>query len=185
MKFTIVQEFEATVADLCAALVDPGYLAQLGKLPGIGTPTTEAREVDGSIVRYEMRFSFNGNLPGAVTRVIDPKKLTWLEKTTVDTEAATAMFAMVPDHYQTFFRCTGSWTVTAGKKTGGKSIATRTISGDLKVSAPVPFVGGQVERAIVSGLKERLAKEPASYATWASSKERIQYNGSAIPPPTP
>jgi hypothetical protein len=171
VKFTIAQEFDASVTELCSALVDPEYLAQLGKLPGIGTPSTESRAVEGTIVRYEMRFSFNGNLPSAVTRVIDPKKLTWLEKTSVDTAEATATFAMVPDHYQTFFRCTGSWALTSSRP--GKT--TRTITGDLKVNSPVPFVGGQVERAIVSGLRERLAKEPAAYSAWTarqSSPER-------------
>jgi hypothetical protein len=164
MKFTITQEFEASIDDLCAAFVNPEYLAQLGKLPGIGTPTTEVREVDGDVVRYEMRFSFTGSLPGAVTRVIDTKKLTWLEKTTVNTATAKATFAMVPDHYENFFQCRGSWALSSTRK----GFTTRTITGDLKVNSPVPFVGGQVERAIVSGLRERLAAEPASYAAWAA-----------------
>lgn len=167
MRFRIVQEFPGSATDLCAALVDPAYLATLGSLPGIGAPTTEVRTTDGAIVSYVMRFSFNGHLPAAVTRVIDPSKLTWTEQTTVDTDAMQATFAMVPDHYRSFFRCNGTWALTAGS-TGRTT--TRTIDGDLKVTAPVPFVGGTVERAIVSGLKERLAKEPENYARWQSAR---------------
>jgi hypothetical protein len=167
VKFRIVQEFAATADELIDALVDPGYLATLGSLPGIGAPTTESREIDGSHVSYVMRFAFTGHLPSAVTRVIDPKKLTWTERTTVDTAARRAEFAMVPDHYQSFFRCRGSWALNPGRS---PNVTDRTIEGDLKVSSPVPLVGGTVERAIVSGLRERLAKEPDNYVRWRSAR---------------
>ncbi len=100
--------------------------------------------------------------------MIDPAKLTWTEQTTVDTAARAAEFAMVPEHYQSFFRCRGTWAL----EPLSASTTRRRIDGDLKVNSPVPLVGGTVERAIVSGLQERLAKEPENYARWRSARGR-------------
>lgn len=166
MKFRIVQEFGAPADELCAALVDPDYLATLGSLPGIGAPVMTAQELRGSVVSYELRYAFTGQLPAAVTRVVDPSRLTWVERTSVDLAGHRASFAMVPDHYATFFRCEGSWSLNERRR----GTTQRTIEGDLRVSAPVPFVGGTVERAIVSGLRERLAREPAGFARWRAAR---------------
>jgi Protein of unknown function (DUF2505) len=101
--------------------------------------------------------------------------LSWDEFAEINVSTLTATFRMVPVHYQQYFRCSGTWAITAtgGKvTTGGKvNTATRTINGDLKVSSPIPFVNSQVERAIVSGLKDRLRDEPAVYARWLSTSQ--------------
>jgi hypothetical protein len=166
MRFRIEQRFNAPVEELLEALVDPDYLATMGRLPGVGSPEVISRVETRGSVNYEMRYSFTGSLPSVVTRVIDPKKLTWVERTTVELRAATATFAMVPDHYESFFRCTGGWELSSDAN--DDAVTVRRIDGQLKVNSPVPLVGGQVERAIVSGLKERLGKEPAGFDRWRS-----------------
>jgi Protein of unknown function (DUF2505) len=71
---------------------------------------------------------------------------------------------MTPTHYAHFFSCRGSWSLIEAK-----GVTLRSIDGVLKVNSPVPFVGGQVEKAIVSGLRERLEKEPPLLEAWVSS----------------
>jgi Protein of unknown function (DUF2505) len=173
VKFRIDQVFAAEVAKVCGALVDADYLTHgMAKLPDIGAPAVESQERVGTSIRQQLRYSFKGSLPAAVTRVISPSKLSWIEDSTIDVVANRAIFTMTPVHYQQFFRCSGEWTLTAisgaESKEGPKTL--RRIEGNLKVNSPVPFLGGQVERAIVSGLQERLALEPAVLEAWLATQ---------------
>lgn len=166
MKFRIEQRFAASPSDLVSAFCDASYIAAMAALPDLGAPVLEDQQRKGAIVSQRLRYSFHGRLPSAVTRVIDPAKLTWYEQAEIDTKKFSSTFSMVPDHYQRFFTCVGTWTLTAE----GASTQ-RVIEGELKVNSPVPFVGGQVERAIVSGLKTRLSGEPKVYADWRQTKD--------------
>lgn len=168
MRFRIEQRFLATPADVGEALIDPDYLVQaMGSLKDVGPPVVESQQRAGDSMRQRVVYRFTGKLPGAVTAVIDPKRLTWTEDTTIDVGRWTARFVMTPVHYPNFFTATGTWSLRAdAASTTTKPIALRVIEGELKVRSPIPFVGGQVEKAIVSGLSERLADEPAAFARW-------------------
>lgn len=167
MRFRIEQRFDASATEVCAALVDVDYLSTaMGELADIGAPSVQEQTRSGVTVRQKLLFRFTGKLPSAVTMVIDPNRLSWIEDTTIDTSKQTARFTMTPVHYASFFTCTGTWMVTAVDA----HTSTRVIDGDLKVRSPVPFVGGQVEKAIVSGLRERLADEPAAFARWHAAR---------------
>ena len=69
-----------------------------------------------------------------------------------DLTSLTTTFQMVPDHYADRFRCSGSYSFEADG-TG----TLRRCQGDIKVKALL--VGGAVENAIVSGLREHLRDE--------------------------
>ncbi len=166
MKFTIVQDFVATADDLCAAFTDTSYLASMGGLKDLGAPELISQKRKGKIITQQLRTSFVGKLPSVALKVIDPQRLSWDEFAVIDTGKRTATFEMVPVHYQTYFACTGTWSIEAVSGVAQRDVARRTIEGNLKVSSPIPFVNSQVERAIVSGLKERLRDEPAVYARW-------------------
>lgn len=172
VRLRIEQRFLATPAQVGAALIDPDYLVQaLGSLKDVGPPVVESQQRTGDSVRQRVTYRFTGKLPGAVTAVIDPKRLTWTEETTIDTIRHTARFLMTPVHYPNFFTATGTWSLREDpRSTAAKPVTLRLIEGDLKVRSPVPFVGGQVEKAIVSGLSERLADEPAAFALWFAVK---------------
>ncbi len=169
MRFQIEQVFATDPATLCDALVDPVYLADaMGRLPDVVAPKIESqhRDLDAGTVRQSLLYAFNGKLPAAVTRFVSPSRLTWIEDTTVDLRARTAEFRIIPVHYQSFFSCRGTWSVH--EHPGG---CVRRLDGILKVNSPVPFLGGQVEKAIVSGLRERLEHEPAAFAWWIAQKK--------------
>ena len=53
-------------------------------LPKLGPPEVLERTVDGDVVRLQIRYRFVGDLSPAVTAVLDPAKLTWVEHSTHD-----------------------------------------------------------------------------------------------------
>jgi Protein of unknown function (DUF2505) len=170
VKFRIDQVFTADVASVAGALVDADYLTHgMAKLPDIGAPVVESQERSGSSVHQQLRYCFSGSLPSAVTRFISPSKLSWVEDSTIDLSENRATFTMTPVHYQQFFRCSGEWSLST-IDANGESRTLRRIEGNLKVNSPIPFLGGEIERAIVSGLKERLALEPAVLEAWLATR---------------
>ena len=160
--------FSAPPSEVVAALVDRAYLEAMGQLKDLGAPEVRSQTNDGLVVTQELLFRFTGKLPGAVTRVIDTAKLSWIEHDEITLRSSSCRYRMVPVHYQKFFRCQGTWIVEP-HRAGSIEGSRRVIEGDMKVNSPVPFVGGQVEKAIVSGLRERLAAEPAVFDAWRTA----------------
>jgi hypothetical protein len=161
VRFQIEQRFTAKANEVLRALISEKYLREgMAKLPDISEPDVTQHLSDGA-VRNVLKFHFGGHLPSVVTTVVDPKKLSWVEDTNIDLVAFAANFTITPAHYANFFGCRGTWKINHN---GSSSI--RIIEGTMKVSSPIPFVNGQVERAIVSGLRERLVLEPAILDSW-------------------
>ncbi len=162
MRFRIEQRYRASAADVGGALSSVTYLTTaMAELPDIGRPEVRAHRVAGFVTYLELEYRFAGSLPSVAKRVIDPAKLSWIEEAAIDASNWSATFTMTPTHYDSFFSCRGSWQLVENDGT-----TSRVIDGQLKVNSPVPFVGGQVEKAIVSGLRERLTKEPPLLERW-------------------
>lgn len=159
MRFTLEQELPGTVDDVLAALLDPELLRCLGDLPTLRPPEVLSQERDGDVVVQRVHYAFAGTLSPAVTRVIDPQKVTWIAETTYDLAARRASFRVIPDHYVNKLACAGTHTFTAR---GASSV--RRVDGELTVR--VPLVGRVVERAIVSGLEDHLRTEADLLAEW-------------------
>ena len=111
------------------------------------------RRAEDDVVRLQIRYRFVGDLSPAVTAVVDPGKLTWVEHSTHDLVRRSVTYRLAPDHYPDRLQSSGTCTVSDDGGTG----TLRTVHGRLKVRALV--VGGAVERAIVSGLREYLVAE--------------------------
>ncbi len=105
-----------------------------------------------------VRFRFTGNLPSAALAIVRPDRLTWVEETRYDLGALTASTQIQPDHYADRLQATA--TARFHDTKGGSA---RDVSGDLKVHALL--VGGQVEKAIVSGMREHFVDEERVVAT--------------------
>jgi len=156
MDFSVDQVFAAGGDELARAYASKELYGHLGGLPKLDTPEVLDREADGDVVRLRIRYRFVGDLSPAVTAVIDPRKLTWVEHSTHDLAARTVTYRLAPDHYPDRLKSSGRCTIT--DRTNGGSV--RTVTGRLQVKALI--VGGAVERAIVSGLREHLAAEVAA-----------------------
>lgn len=159
MRFHLEQTLPGTRDDVIAAFVDPAFYASIPSLPKLEPPVLLEQVVDGTTVRQRIRYRFTGHVSGAVTRVIDPQKMVWVDESTYDLAAHRAEFRIVPDHYGNKLTCSGSY----GFEESGESTR-RVIDGDLRVK--VPLVNGPVERAIVSGLEEHLAEEARLVGDW-------------------
>jgi hypothetical protein len=152
MRFNIEQRFAANVDAVARAYADPALYGALVGLPKLTQPEVVGHESDGDTVVLQVRYRFGGELSSAARAVIDPERLTWVERSTHDLARRQTTFIMVPDHYADRFSCRGSYRFEA-TDTGCR----RRGEGDLRVRALL--VAGAVERAIVSGLEEHLVDE--------------------------
>ena len=152
MRFEVTQRYDADAEAVTAAYADPDLYPTLVGLPKLGHIEVLSHDASPGRVKLRIRFAFTGDLPGAVTAVVDPHKLTWVQETTHDLAAGTTTFRLVPDHYAD--RLTASGTFAVAPAGAG---CTRTVQGELQVH--VLFVGGKAEGGIVGGLREYLTAE--------------------------
>jgi hypothetical protein len=147
MDFRIVQALTSPPDVVESTLLDPAFLARMAELPKLGSAEVVGQTRDGSVVRQQVRYLFQAELSGAVTKVVDPARLTWVEDATIDLADHLTRCEIRPDHYANLL----SGRYEALLEPAGTGTR-RTITGSLKVK--VLMVGGRVEKAIVGGLRE-------------------------------
>ena len=162
MRFELNQRYRSSASDVHRAYADPDLyptLVGLPKLGGIEVLGSQGTPAD----RLRVRYQFTGHLPAAVTAVVDPARLSWVQESDHDHESLVTEFRLLPEHYPDRLRCQGSFTVTpAGNG------CQRVIAGELKVQALL--VAGRVEQAIVSGLAEYLEAEAPAVDHWIDER---------------
>jgi hypothetical protein len=163
VDFTLRQEIPAPVDAVEAALVDPDFLARMGELPKLGSAEVVGCARDGSVVSLQVRYLFQADLPGAVTRFVDPARLSWVEDSTCDLAAHRTQCVIKPDYYANLL--SGSYDATVAEDGAG---SVRTVTGSLKVH--VPLVGGKAEKAIVGGLEENAAAQTTILTDWIAHR---------------
>jgi hypothetical protein len=159
VEFTIEQRLAGEPAAVEGVLLDPGFLVARAGLPKLGDAELLESTRIGDEARQRIRLRFNAPLAPAVTAVIDPNRLTWVDDATYDLAAHVAEHQIVPDHYSDRLTCSYRATLEAVP-----SGSRRTLAGSVKVR--MPLVGGKVERAIVSGLSEHAAAEADLVNEW-------------------
>ena len=159
MRFQIEQKIAGPVDAVARIYTEPHFYELLGDLPKLGKPEVLERREEGTVVHLDVRFRFTGNLSSAVTKVLDPAKLSWVEESVHDLADHTVTFRMNPDHYADRLRSEGS----VRYESDGQGVTRRVTQGELAVKVPLLLGGGKtagmVEGAIVSGLREHLAAE--------------------------
>lgn len=159
MRFQIEQDFARPVDPVARVYTEPRFYELVGELPKLGKPEVLDRREDGAVVHLSVRYRFTGHLSPAVTRVIDPAKLSWVEESAHDLESHTVTFRMKPDNYADKLHSQGASRYQAGDE----GVTRRVTEGELAVKVPLIMGGGKtaglVEKAIVSGLREHLAAE--------------------------
>jgi hypothetical protein len=156
LRFRLEQRFSAPLDAVEAAFLDPALLAELGTLPQLGRPELLSRADAGDIVTQDRRYAFTGQLSPAVTKVVDPAKLTWVEHSELDRRTHRSVFGIRPDHYADRLTCAGTITL--------EGATLRVVDGDLRVR--FPLVGAKVERAIVAGLRDHASAEARVVQAW-------------------
>jgi len=163
MRFSIEQTFAGPVEAVQDALVDPAFLERLSTLPKLGRPTLVHRVEAGDLVHLGVKYAFTGEVNSAVRRVVDPARLTWVEESTLDRRSHRTTWRIVPDHYRNLLRASGEFRLSPDPSAPAERTI-RTTDAELKVT--VPLVGGKVEQAIVSGLREHAALEEEVLDAW-------------------
>ena len=164
MRFTIEQRFPGPLGAVEAAYLDPHFLEEMGRLPKLGRPRLLDQTEEGDTVGRRIHYTFAGDLSPAVTAVVDPDKLSWVEESTLDRRTHRTTFRIVPDHYGRRLACSGTF-VLLPDANGTR----RVTEGDIEVR--FALVGGRVERAIVSGLQEHAGLEEKVMAAWLTQAE--------------
>ena len=160
MRLSLEQHFPGTVEEVETVFIDPGFIAELAALPKLGSPELLDQRRDGDTVTQRVRYHFGGRLSPAVTAVIDPAKLVWVEEVVFDLTAHTAPFRILPENYADRLRCQGTYRFEAD----GPGESRRLAEGELTVR--YPLVGGAVERAIASGLADHAREQEVLVAQW-------------------
>ena len=163
MNFRIEQRIPAPLTAVEAALLDSDFVAATADLPKLGAPDLLENARDGDRAHQRIRYHFTAPLSGAVTRVVDPAKLTWIDDATYDLTSHTSRHRIVPDNYADRLKAAYDVTLEAlGDSTR------RLVTGELTVH--VPLVGGRVERAIVDGLEEHANAEAELLGAWIAER---------------
>ena len=159
MRFQVEQEFAGPVDAVARVYTEPRFYELVRGLAKLGRPEVLDRREDGAVVHLAVRYRFTGHLSPAVTRFVDPAKLSWVEESVHDLEAHTVTFRMKPDNYADRLQSQGSSRYQAG----ADGVTRRLTEGELAVKLPLLMGGGRtagvVEKAIVSGLEDHLAGE--------------------------
>lgn len=152
MRFDVEQRFPADPAAVLAAYTTPAMYESLPRFGRITLLEVVDHATDGSTVDIALRYRFSAPLPSAATAVIDPDKLTWVQRTRFDLAARNDETRLDPDHYADKMEAS-----TASEFEADGAGTLRRVRGELKVH--VPLVGSRVERVIVDGLREHLGEE--------------------------
>jgi hypothetical protein len=161
VEFRVDQRFDGSVDEVLAMYTDPGFYETLVGLPKVSTPEVLDRDDRGDTIILRIRYTFTADLPSAARAVLDPSKLTWVEQSTFALAARRSTSTLLADHYADRLAASAAATY---EPVDGDVHSVRRVHGQLDVR--MPFVGGQVEKAIVSGLKEHLADEAEVGARW-------------------
>lgn len=164
MRFGLEQRFSAPLEAVEDGLLDPGFLARLARLPELGAPEVLSHEVEGEVVRQRVRYRFTGDLAPAVTAVVDPDRLTWVEESTLDRRAHRTTWRILPDHYASLLRCSGTFQLEPAE--GEHTV--RVTQGEVKVH--MPLVGSKAEKGIVSGLEEHAVLQARAVEDWLAGR---------------
>lgn len=152
MDFTIEQQLRGSPMAVLDQLLSEEFLAARAELPKLSGAEVLELTRDDTRARVRVRMRFTARLAPAVTAVVDPDKLTWVDDAAYVLANRAARHEIQPDHYADRLSCTYDEALhEAGDGTR------RTLTGSLKVRALL--VGGRVEGAIVSGLREYTAAE--------------------------
>lgn len=160
VRFRIEQTFPGPLDAVENAFCDPAFLAQVGALPKVGAVELLDQREEGSAVHQRVRYRFAGELSGAVTAIVNPDRLTWVEESVLDRSTHVTTWRIVADHYADRLTCNGTFTLIGR----GPEATLRVAEGNLQVH--FPLVGGRVERAIVSGLEEHASAEEQVMGTY-------------------
>ena len=131
---TLTQDIAAPVDEVAAAYASPElYDADRGRPPSSVRPRCSTAPRPTGRVTLRVRYRFIGDLSPAVTAVVDPARLTWVEESVHDLDGlSVGASPSDPDHYADRLRCPGTYRLPEPAATGPSAAST----GDLQGARP-------------------------------------------------
>jgi hypothetical protein len=164
VRFDLDLHLPGPRAEVEASLGEPGwYEAVAAAAPTWAPELLEVQDADGHLVS-RARYRFRGQLNGAARRVLDPSRLSWVQVADLDRARHHVEVQVIPDSYADRLRCH----LVVDLVEEGPAQTLRRFSGEVHVKAPL--VGGQVERAIVSGLGDHVRYEAEVFARYVRDR---------------
>jgi hypothetical protein len=164
VRFRIEQHLAAPVQRVESALVDPAWYQAVTASEAVWAPELLDVDDDGGVeVGFRVRYRFRGTLNPAAAKVVSPSKLSMVWVSTLDRVTHAMTLDIEPDSYADRLRFSSAGVVLRPE---GQATA-RVLEGDFSVK--VPFVGGKVEGAVVSGLREHATVEERAFAAFVGS----------------
>jgi Protein of unknown function (DUF2505) len=156
VRISTSHDFDAPVAAVEAALTDPAFWQQL-RLRDVAPPRVVATQPDCVVVD----MAWAGRLDGLGRRIVGRDSVTWRQTVRIDRTTHTGTLE-ISSELRVHATCRAILRFT--DVTGGSARTRQTLDGELKVN--VPLVGGQAERKLAPGIRQRLDDEAAAVRTW-------------------
>jgi hypothetical protein len=163
MDFTTTALIAHPPAVVQDAMLDPEFLAVTGTLPKIGGAEVLERTRTDTTANLRVRYRFTAPLSRAVTAVVDPQKLTWVDDGRFDLRTMRSQHELQPDNYADRLQS------TYASDLAPEGAGTRwTVTGSLVVHAPL--VGNKVAAVIIDGLRDHTLAEAAVLDDWLTQQ---------------
>jgi hypothetical protein len=163
VRFSIEHRFAASIEAVESAMTDPDFFAELRTMPGVEPPVLLSRRAESERVVLDVRYVFSGDLPSVARRILGRGELAWVQHSVVDLVHHRTDFTIEPVRHAGMLECAGVYLLRAES-----DHTIRTITGDLRVH--VPLLAGRAERAITTGLVQRLDTESDVLQRWLAGR---------------
>jgi hypothetical protein len=141
---------------------DDGFDAMLMKDSTVDREVVEEHEEGGKFIR-RLRFTPKAELPGPVAKIVGAKKLVYEQVNTFDRKNGVMHWKVLPS-FMDASKFTAEGTLRADPTGSGcESVA----SGDITVN--VRFIGGQIEKQVVSQIKEAYDRMALAGKEWLAA----------------
>jgi hypothetical protein len=157
LKIRIAQAVAVPPAEVMAAYGSVDFYEGRTARDDIAVLGVVDHEVRQSGVVIEVHYAFRGSVSSAVRAVVDPAKMSWITRTTIEPAENRATWEVLADYYPDRLSSDGLFRFEP--EPGPTSSTKVVVEGELKVH--VPIVGRSVERVIVSGLSRYIEAEVA------------------------
>jgi hypothetical protein len=154
VRLTASHHFTASIGDVCDAMGDPAFYAEL-RLPDVDPPELVSRTTEGVRVDVHVRFTYTGRLDPIARRIVGHDHVSWVQQLQIDASTTSAALQVVPAVGMVPVTCTGTFALRA--EADG---CARTLDGDLRIK--VPIIGSRAEKSLAPGILRRLDIEAAA-----------------------
>jgi hypothetical protein len=165
VRFRLEQHLAVSPDAAARAFADPAFYETVGTLPNLAPAEVLSHRAEGDVHTLRIRYRFVGQLSSAVRAVVDPARLTWVEESVHDVARRRTRFTLRADHYADRFDAGGTYEFDAARD---PESTIRIAEGSVTIR--FPLVGGRVEAAIVSGLRDHLDAEVGAVEAFAAGQ---------------